>query len=152
MIQSAVKKPSSLSARILQALLDRGMTQSQIASELGVNRSHISRVKSGEHEWSDLQLEQIERVTKTPLGLLILGALPPKGADKQVLRMHREAKNLLMESAKIRENLYGARGTTGKRRQKPACEFPSPAYCPERKYDGRSNLCPLSQYSGRGLA
>jgi transcriptional regulator with XRE-family HTH domain len=114
MIRNVVRKSSTLSARILQALLDRGMTQSEIASRLGVNRSHVSRVKSGEHEWSDLQLEQIERVTKTPLGLLILGAAPPKGADKEVLRVHQDAKDLLMESAKIRENLYGAGSTTRK--------------------------------------
>ncbi len=115
MIRNAVRKTSSLSARILQALLDRGMTQSEIASQLGVSRSHISRVKSGEHEWSDLQLEQIERVTRTPLGLLILGAAPPKGADKEVLRVHQEAKDLLMESAKIRESLYGVGRATRNR-------------------------------------
>jgi transcriptional regulator with XRE-family HTH domain len=117
MIQKAARKSSSLSVRILQALLDRGMSQSRIASELGVNRSHISRVKSGEHEWSDLQLERIERITRTPLGLLILGAAPPEGADKEVLRVHQEAKELLMTSANIRENLRGAGSTMRKRRR-----------------------------------
>ena len=109
MIRQATPKSSTLSRRILQALLDRGMTQSEIASQLGVNRSHISRVKSGEHEWTDLQLEQIEEMTRTPLGLVILGAAPPKGADREVLRVHREATNLLTQSAKIRETLHGSR-------------------------------------------
>ena len=105
MIRQAVNRPATLSRRILQVLLDRGMTQSELASKLRVNRSHISRVKSGEHEWSDLQLEQIERVTKMPLGLLLLGAEPSARADKELRRMYKDVKHLLAESSTARQGM-----------------------------------------------
>ena len=95
---------SGLSGRILQALVDRGMTQAQIATKLGVHRSHISRVKSGEHEFSDAQLDRIERVTKVPLPLLMLGE-PPAGASAEVRQVYREALELLSEAEAVRRKL-----------------------------------------------
>ena len=100
-----LNKSSTLSRRILQAVLDRGMTQAEIASKLGVNRSHISRVKSGEHEFTDAQLDRLERVTKMPLGLLLLGAEPAPDASSEVRQIYREARQLLVQSAAIRGKL-----------------------------------------------
>ena len=100
-----IRESSTVSRRILQALLERGMTQAEIAMKLGVNRSHISRVKSGEHEFTDAQLDRIERVTKTPLGLLLLGAEPVPNASSEVRQIYREARQLLLQSAAIRSKL-----------------------------------------------
>jgi transcriptional regulator with XRE-family HTH domain len=96
---------STLSGRILRALLDRGMTQAEIASKLRVHRSHISRVKSGEHEFTDAQLDRIEEVTRMPLGLLMLGAEPPPTASREVRQIYREALELLRKSEKVRKKL-----------------------------------------------
>lgn len=96
---------SGLSGRILQALVDRGMTQAQIAAKLGVHRSHVSRVKSGEHELTDAQLDRIEAITGVPLGLLMLGSEPPATASRAVREIYREALDLLRESEVVRQKL-----------------------------------------------
>jgi transcriptional regulator with XRE-family HTH domain len=102
MIQELNTKTSTLSRRILQALLDRGLTQSEIAVKLGANRSHVSRVKSGEHEFTDAQLELIERMTGVPLGLLLLGTEPTPDSSAEVRRLYKEARQILAKSAAIR--------------------------------------------------
>ena len=96
------KTAATLSRRILQALLDRGLSQSAVAEMLGANRSHISRVKSGEHEFTDAQLEQIERSLSIPLGLILLGSAPSATAPAKVRHLHKEAARLLAKSAAVR--------------------------------------------------
>jgi transcriptional regulator with XRE-family HTH domain len=104
MIKQA-NQSSALSGRILQALLDRGMTQAEIASKLGVHRSHISRIKSGEHEFTDAQLDRVEAMTGIPLGLLLLGTEPPATASREVRQVYREALELLRKSEAVQKKL-----------------------------------------------
>jgi len=78
------------------------MSQSAVAEMLGSNRSHITRVKSGEHEFTDAQLEQIERSLSIPLGLLLLGSPPSDQARAKVRQLHKQAARLLAKSAAFR--------------------------------------------------
>jgi hypothetical protein len=73
-----------------------------VAEMLGANRSHITRVKTGEHEFTDAQLEQIERSLSIPLGLLLLGAPPSQNAPAKVRQLHKQAAQLLAKSAAFR--------------------------------------------------
>jgi transcriptional regulator with XRE-family HTH domain len=100
-----INEPMGVSGRILQVLLDRGMSQSQIASKLGVHRSHISRIKSGEHEFTDAQLDRIETLTGVPLGLLLLGSEPPATASREVRQVYREAVELMRRSEIVQKKL-----------------------------------------------
>jgi transcriptional regulator with XRE-family HTH domain len=116
---TASDKASSLSRRVLAAVLERGMTQSELAAKLGVDRSHISRVKSGEHEFTDAQLERIERVTKVPLPLLMLGE-PPAGASAEVRQIYREALELLSEAEAVRRKLNAGLAAPSRARRQRA--------------------------------
>jgi ribosome-binding protein aMBF1 (putative translation factor) len=100
-----MRKTATLSRRILQALLDRGMCQSDVAQIIGANRSHLTRVKNGEHEFTDSQLEQIERSLLIPLGMLLLGSAPSPDAPAKVRQLHKEAAQLVMKSAALRAKM-----------------------------------------------
>jgi transcriptional regulator with XRE-family HTH domain len=105
MLHALEKKTATLSRRILQALLDRGMNQAEIAQVIGANRSHLTRVKSGEHEFTDVQLERIEQSLSMPLGLLLLGSAPSPDASPELRRLHKEAAQLVMKSAALRAKM-----------------------------------------------
>jgi transcriptional regulator with XRE-family HTH domain len=98
--------PATLSGRILQALLDRGLNQSKVASMIGAARSHVSRVKSGEYQFTDSQLQRIEKGTATPIWLLLLGSEPSPDASPEVRRIYKEARQLLSKSASIRSSFH----------------------------------------------
>lgn len=105
--KNKISRAATLSRRILDAVLSEGVSQSQLASRLGVHRAQVSRVKRGSQEFTDAQLEDIERMMDKPLWLVLLGAEPSAGASSAARKLHADAIRVLertdlLLSAKVR--------------------------------------------------
>lgn len=70
---------SNLSAEVVNHVIERyGLSQSQIAGILGVDRSYISRACKAERELSVSQLAQLADYLGIEFGILLLNASPPR--------------------------------------------------------------------------
>jgi transcriptional regulator with XRE-family HTH domain len=69
--------------RVSQELLDylveqKGLTQNEIAGVLDVDKSFVSRLRSGERQFSPLQMEILADHLGVPLGAMLIAATDPK--------------------------------------------------------------------------
>ena len=93
---------SSLSARVIQYLRQRGHSQADIARMLRVSEGFVSLVKSMERSLTIDHLDLISEALSVPIGALLLAATePPKGA--------KDVKQLFALSAQIIEKADAAR-------------------------------------------
>ena len=96
MLKRSKKKPSTVSRAILEAVLTTcRMTQSQLAERLGVHRSLLTRINSGQLDFTDDQRDSIERMLGRPLPLVLLGPEPAPDAPGHANQYYREALELL---------------------------------------------------------
>ena len=94
------RTPSALSSRLVDYLVERrNLSQSDIAQIIGVDKSFVSRVRTGERELSPSQMDMIAEHLRVPLGAMLIDATEPRkpaSKDKQALlemcdRLMREA-------------------------------------------------------------
>ncbi len=98
-----------MSSRLVRHLLANGHTAQGLAEALGLGKSFISLVKSGERSLRLEHLQQIERLTGTPLPLLLL-QVHDKGAVPEPLRKsYRLLNEFLGRSRQLREAIKGGK-------------------------------------------
>lgn len=66
---------SKISSKLVEYLVDsRGLSQTDLATILGVDKSFISRVRSGERELSPTQMDMFAQHLNVPLGAMLIDA------------------------------------------------------------------------------
>jgi transcriptional regulator with XRE-family HTH domain len=87
------------SSDVIEYLMSRGMTVTQIAAVLKVSKSFISRVKSRQRSLTIDHLLAIEDVIGQPLPLLLLEAIPLDTVPPDVRPLYEETLKLFRANA-----------------------------------------------------
>src|SRR5262245_59802967 len=82
---------TTLSAGIVRLLVQRGTTLSRIAAMLGVSKSYISRVHSGQRSLTLDHLATLEQKTGEPLPFLFLKSMPRNLITPELRPLYRAA-------------------------------------------------------------
>lgn len=89
------------SAQVLRYVLDRtGLSQAQLADELEVSESFISRALNGERNLTLDHIEIIEDRFNMPMGAMFLAISKP-GTDPKYERLRQLAKELLLQGDRV---------------------------------------------------
>lgn len=89
------------SARILRYVLDqRQLTQAQLAEQLEVSESFVSRTLSAERNLTLDHLQLIEDKFDMPIGAMYLAITKP-GTDPKFERLRQLAKELLLQGDRV---------------------------------------------------
>lgn len=89
------------SAQVLRYVLDRtGLSQAQLAEELEVSESFISRALNGERNLTIDHIEFIESRFNMPMGAMFLAISKP-GTDPKYERLRQLAKELLLQGDRV---------------------------------------------------
>ena len=107
---------TSISADVVEYLLQGGMSLAEIAEILGVTKSFVSRVKSRQRSLTLDHLAALERVMGKPLPLLLIEATPKEDVPADLLPLYEATKSVLRSSMRLRKAL-AVRPST--RRPKP---------------------------------
>jgi transcriptional regulator with XRE-family HTH domain len=100
---------SSLSAKLIVYLCDRGYTQAQVARMLGVSDGFVSLVKSRERSLTIAHLERLAAALSVPLGALLVSATESRSGGPEVRKfMDLSAKIMEKADAAQRAILRGA--------------------------------------------
>jgi transcriptional regulator with XRE-family HTH domain len=100
---------SSLSAKIVSYLCERGHSQTEIARMLGVSDGFISLVKSRERSLTIAHLERLADALSVPLGALLASVTESRAGGAEVQRfMDASAKIMEKADAARRAILRGA--------------------------------------------
>lgn len=109
---------SSLSARIVSYLGQRGYSQAKIARMLGVSEPFISLVKSKERGLTLDHLERLSLALSVPLGALLLSVTPPpRKASKPVKEFFASSERLLKRMDDTREAILQSSDLAVRRRR-----------------------------------
>ena len=103
---------SSLSARVITYLCERGHSQAEIARMLHVSEGFVSLVKSRERSLTIEHLELLASALGVPLGAMLLAMTPlsPKASgetkrffevSERVIRMVDKAREAILRSAPV---------------------------------------------------
>ncbi|MGB7156996.1 MAG: helix-turn-helix transcriptional regulator [Tepidisphaeraceae bacterium] len=91
---------SSLSAKIIAYLCERGHTQAQVARMLGVSDGFISLVKSRERSLTIAHLERLAEALSVPLGALLVNVTDYRAGGADV-RKFMDLSAKIMEKADV---------------------------------------------------
>src|SRR5215210_8614634 len=80
---------SSVSANVVELLLSRGMTMTDIAVAIGATKSFVSRVKSRSRGFTIDHLTALEASLGEPLPLLLLEATPIESVPTKLKPLYR---------------------------------------------------------------
>jgi transcriptional regulator with XRE-family HTH domain len=83
-----------IGCRVREARNEYGLTQQELAKDVGVDPKHISRIESGHRRGSDALIRRISEVTGKPLSFFYGNAPMPEDAsddEKELLRWYRKA-------------------------------------------------------------
>jgi transcriptional regulator with XRE-family HTH domain len=96
---------SSISARVVEHLLERGLTLEGIARLIGTTKSFLSRVKNRERSFTIDHLERLELSLAEPLPHLLIQATDVESVPDELRDIYRATKRLLAKSARMRAGL-----------------------------------------------
>jgi transcriptional regulator with XRE-family HTH domain len=96
---------TSVSSDVIEYLLERGMSLSDIAANLCVTKSFISRVRSRQRSLTLDHLAALERVMGKPLPLLLMEATPKEDIPPDLLPLYEATKSVLRSSMRLRKEL-----------------------------------------------
>lgn len=82
---------TTISAGIVRLLVQRGYSLTRIANMLGLSKSYISRVHSGQRSLTLDHLTLLERKTGEPLPFLFLKSIPIKSVAPELRPLYRAA-------------------------------------------------------------
>ena len=99
------KKTISTSADVLRVVQEQGRTRSQIARLLGVSVSYLSRVASGERNFTLDHLHQLAEGLDITLPELITMATPPGSVPTHLRRSYRHFLEGLQAMTHLRASL-----------------------------------------------
>jgi transcriptional regulator with XRE-family HTH domain len=89
---------SRLSADVVDLLCKRGMTLADIGAAIGVTKSFISRVRSGERGLTIDHLIALEQKVGEPLPLLLMRATPIDSVREDLRPLYRMTEKMLLKS------------------------------------------------------
>jgi transcriptional regulator with XRE-family HTH domain len=84
-----------ISRDVVNLLVDRGMTLTDIARMLGVSKSYISRVKAGTRKFTLDHMATLEDALGTSLPVLLVEAVPRELLKPELRRLHEMTLELL---------------------------------------------------------
>jgi transcriptional regulator with XRE-family HTH domain len=101
---------SSLSARIVRFLVDKGHSQADIARMLNVSEGFISLVKSKDRSFTLDHLELLSEAISVPLGALLIAVTEPVAGAKYDRKLFELSARILKQA----DRAHGAilRGST----------------------------------------
>ena len=76
-LKGGVASPQALGRLLQQARLAQGLTQQQVAEELGISQSYVSELESGKTSLALVRIFEIMRLTGMKLGAEIPEGPPP---------------------------------------------------------------------------
>lgn len=86
---------SSLSADVIDLLLKRGMTLTEIAGAIGTTKSFVSRVRSRSRSLTIDHLIALEAVVGEPLPMLLLQAIPVESVRPELRSLYKSTLKLV---------------------------------------------------------
>lgn len=86
---------SAISADVLDLLVKRGMTLTEIATAIGVTKSFLSRVRARSRSLTIEHLAALEAAVGEPLPLLLLRATPIESVPKDLRALYRSTERAL---------------------------------------------------------
>lgn len=84
-----------ISRDVVQLMVDRGMTLTEIGGLIGVSKSFISRVKSGQRSLTLDHLAKFERALGEPIPWLLMKAIPPESVTPELRPLYKATMKLL---------------------------------------------------------
>ena len=99
---------AEIGCRVREARAEYGLTQEELASDIGVDPKHISRIENGRKHGSDQLIRRISEVTGKPLSFFYGNEPMPDDAsdkEKEVLMKYRKAT---AQQQKLIESLIDA--------------------------------------------
>ena len=84
-----------VSTGVVNLLVEQGMTLTAIAKLIGVTKSYISRVKSGERSLTLDHLGRLGEKTGQPLAFLLLKSMDPKSVPPEIKPLYRMAWKMM---------------------------------------------------------
>ena len=97
-----------IGCRVWEAREEYGMTQEELAGDVGVDSKHISRIENGRKHGSDQLIRRISEVTGKPLSFFYGNSPLPEDAsdkEKEILMKYRKAT---AQQQKLIESLIDA--------------------------------------------
>lgn len=97
-----------IGCRVREARAEYGLTQEELASDVGVDPKHISRIENGRKHGSDQLIRRISEVTGKPLSFFYGNEPMPDDAsdkEKEILMKYRKAT---AQQQKLIESLIDA--------------------------------------------
>ena len=82
-----------IGCRVREARAEYGLTQEELASDVGVDPKHISRIENGRKHGSDQLIRRISEVTGKPLSFFYGNSPLPEDAldkEKEILMKYRK--------------------------------------------------------------
>ena len=99
---------ADIGCRVREARVEYGLTQEELANDVGVDPKHISRIENGRKKGSDQLIRRIGEVTGKPLSFFYGNAPLPEDAsdkEKEILLKYRKAT---AQQKKLIESLIDA--------------------------------------------
>jgi len=103
-----------ISRDVVNLMVERGMTLTEIAKVLGVTRSYISRVKAGTRKFTPDHLSALEEALGASLPVLLIEAIPRELVKPQLARLHDITLELLKSTG---SGIHGGRAAVSKKRR-----------------------------------
>jgi len=88
-----------VSRKIIQHLVDQGITVTQIAKWIGSSKSFVSRVKSGQKALTIARLVRLEEGLKRPLPLLYMEVVETESMSKELRDKYKSLREAWKELA-----------------------------------------------------
>lgn len=99
---------AEIGCRVREARREYGLTQEELANDVGVDSKHISRIENGRKQGSLQLIKRISEVTGKPLSFFYENAPLPEDAsdkEKKILMKYRKAT---AQQKKLIESLIDA--------------------------------------------
>lgn len=87
----------------LAYLLKKGITASEVAEILGVTKSYVSRVKSGQRSFTIKHLTTLASETDEPLAFLFMKSMPIASVPSSMRPLYRSALKLMDPDQQVRK-------------------------------------------------
>ena len=92
---------TSLSARVLSWLLERGHSQADVARMLGLSQGFVSLVKSRERSFTIDHLQAIADAIGIPMGAMLLQVTKPARSDPKTAELLAATERLIHKADKL---------------------------------------------------
>ena len=99
---------AEIGCRVREARAEYGLTQEELASDIGVDPKHISRIENGRKHGSDQLIRRISEVTGKPLSFFYGNAPLPENASAKEIEILMKYRKATVQQQKLIESLIDA--------------------------------------------